>query len=93
MAMMAQRSKPGEYPLYATRDDCVREWSDRDCTEHGAGGGRIYWRGPSGPYDIDRDGKAHPANRSFTHVPDGSKSVGIARGGFGATGSHYGAGG
>lgn len=92
LALVSQRNKSGEYPLYLSREDCVREWGDRDCEPDHSATYRGYWRGPSGAYDLDQTGKAHPSSRGFTHVPEGSKSVGIARGGFGSTGMHYGAG-
>ena len=88
--------------VYATRDDCVKDWGDEvkceqtPATAHGGSHGGLFWFGPayrSGQYGSSRI--AAPA-ASVDSARPGSRALftsHVSRGGFGATGAAHGFGG
>ena len=73
--------------VYATREDCLADWSNRpqDCTpatdpSHSSRG---FFYGPSYPYTSSRSGSSWSSGSSRSI---GSSSSGTSRGGFGSTG-------
>ena len=100
MVWVAAGQSKERRPEYLSREDCEREWNDRDCepthsgytggTGGGSGGGG--YRGPSvRGYTIDQDGKAHPTDTVSDEVPRGSRAWTVSRGGFGSAGGRFGA--
>jgi len=94
--MAAEQSKESR-PLYSSKDDCEREWSDHDCepTAYGGSGGGHGGGGYRGPsvrgYTVDEKGKAHRTDMESDRVPLNSRALTVERGGFGSTGGRYGA--
>jgi uncharacterized protein YgiB involved in biofilm formation len=91
-----EQAKEGR-PLYVSKDECEREWSDQDCepvrgggSSGGHGGGRYH--GPSvRGYTVDKEGKAHRTDVDVDRVPPNSRAMMVDRGGFGHTGGRFGA--
>jgi hypothetical protein len=85
--------------VYASRDDCVKDWGDEvkcEPTPFGHHIGSSYWYGPayrSGPFGSSAQG-APPG--SLDNARPGSHALGtshVSRGGFGASGAAHGSGG
>lgn len=98
MAWMTAQPSREHRPLYASKEDCEREWSDHDCEPQsrgtgGSGHGGGYYRGPIvRGYTVDDQGKAHPTDVESDRVPSHSRALQVQRGGFGRAGGRYGAG-
>ncbi len=104
MVWVAAKHSRNIYPVYSSKEDCEREWSDRDCqpeyeegNNRGAGGGsRAGWSSYHGPsvrgYAVDEHGKAHPTDYEPDGIPERSRAWTLSRGGFGSAGGRYGAG-
>jgi uncharacterized protein YgiB involved in biofilm formation len=98
MAWIAAQPSKEQRPLYASKEDCEREWSDHECeprheTTGGSGHAGGYFRGPIvRGYTVDEHGKAHPTNVESDRVPANSRAFHVQRGGFGRTGGRFGAG-
>ena len=92
MAWQAGEQSKTSSPLYISKEECEREWSDHDCepATHGSsasGHGGGSYRGPSvRGYTIDREGKAHRSDMESERVPPNSRALTVQRGGFGGTG-------
>ncbi|MFO0775741.1 MAG: hypothetical protein U0172_13860 [Nitrospiraceae bacterium] len=94
---MAAKPSREVRPLYASKDECLREWSDGDCdaveeeprhSTSSSGSGR--YRGPSvSGYTIRHDGRAERSEWYEDRVPPRSRALAVERGGFGRTGSHF----
>lgn len=97
MVWMAAEQSKERQPVYSSKEDCAREWSDHDCepaTYRGSGGGHGggSYRGPSvRGYNVDEQGKAHPTDMESDRVPTNSRAMAVDRGGFGNTGGRFGA--
>lgn len=97
MAWMAAGQSKESRPLYSSREDCEREWSDQECrpaTHSGSGGGHGSggYHGPSvWGYHVDEQGKAHRTDIESERVPTNSRALTVQRGGFGHTGGRFGA--
>jgi uncharacterized protein YgiB involved in biofilm formation len=96
MAWVASEQSKDNHPLYRSKEDCEREWTDHDCEpqDHQVGGySRTYYRGPSvRGYNVDENGKARRTDVESDYVPAKSRAVGIQRGGFGSSGVRFGGG-
>ena len=89
MAWVASEQSKDNRPVYRSKEDCEREWTDHDCEPQdryvGSHGG-TYYRGPSvRGYNIDENGKAYRTDGETDRVPSKSRALGIQRGGFGGT--------
>lgn len=97
MVWMAAGQSKESRPLYSSREDCEREWSDQECrpaTHSGSGGGHGGggYHGPSvRGYQVDEQGKAHRTDIESERVPTNSRALTVQRGGFGHTGGRFGA--
>jgi len=97
IAWVAAGQSKESRPLYTSKEDCEREWSDHDCEpQHGGSGGSGHgggsYRGPSvRGYTVDENGKAHPTDVQSDRVPTNSRALTVQRGGFGSTGGRFGA--
>lgn len=97
MSWVADEQAKESRPLYVSKEECEREWSDQDCepvrgggSSGGHGGGRYH--GPSvRGYTVDEQGKAHRTNMDVDRVPPNSRAMMVDRGGFGRTGGRFGA--
>lgn len=97
MAWQAGGQLKDSRPVYISKEECEREWSDHDCepAPHGGSGGGYgggSYRGPSvRGYTIDQEGKAHRSDVALDRVPSNSRAFTVQRGGFGSTGGRFGA--
>lgn len=91
-----EQAKEGR-PLYVSKEECEREWSDQDCEPVRGGGssgghGSVHFHGPSvRGYTVDKEGKAHRTDVDVERVPPNSRAMTVDRGGFGHTGGRFGA--
>jgi hypothetical protein len=99
MASLGNQPSEESHPLYTSKEECEREWSDHDCEptsggSSGSGGGHggVSYRGPAvRGYTVDENGKAHRTDVESDRVPTNSRAIRVQRGGFGSTGGRFGA--
>jgi|SRR5215467_4656421 len=96
MAWIVSQPSKENRPLYSSKEDCEREWSDHESEpQHGRSGGYAHgggsYYGPSvRGYTVDENGKAHRTDVESDRVPTNSRALRVQRGGFGSTGGRFG---
>ena len=104
LAACSQEDETLRRDLYASREDCIKDWGDQyKCEEQPGAGhtsgyhpGLSYWYGPAYRYGQYGSTSRSEAPGTVTEARPGSHSIGtshVSRGGFGASGAAHGSGG